>query len=123
MKPEILEGPERRRRWSDEEKSRIVAETLVPGVQVSDVARRHKMSRSLLYGWRREHGHVRVRPAPPELVPVIVAEDSGQPPARIAPVARECSIEIALPSGVRVMVHGSVDAKALRAVLSALRPA
>jgi transposase len=37
---EILTGPGRRRRWSVEEKARIVAETLEPGARVAEVARR-----------------------------------------------------------------------------------
>ena len=34
---EVLTGPDRRRRWSSDEKSRIVAESLVPGAVVSQV--------------------------------------------------------------------------------------
>ena len=41
---EVLTGPARRRRWSAAEKARIVAETLVPGASVSDVARRWQLS-------------------------------------------------------------------------------
>jgi transposase len=37
---EMLTGPDRRRRWSAEDKARIVEESLVPGVRVADVARR-----------------------------------------------------------------------------------
>ena len=38
---DIQVGPGRRRRWSDEAKGRIVAESFAPGVVVSEVARRH----------------------------------------------------------------------------------
>ena len=54
MKAEILVGPERRRRWSGEEKARIVAEATAPDARVADIARRHGVSRSLIYTWRRE---------------------------------------------------------------------
>jgi hypothetical protein len=37
---EVLTGPGRRRRWSTDDKARIVAETLVPGTRVPEVARR-----------------------------------------------------------------------------------
>ena len=47
-------GFERRRRWSDEEKARIVEETLVPGAVVCEVARRHGVAQSLLFAWRRQ---------------------------------------------------------------------
>jgi transposase len=43
-----------RQAWSKEEKCRIVAETLVPGASVSEVARRHNMNANLLFNWRRE---------------------------------------------------------------------
>ena len=44
MKVEVLSGPERHRRWSVEEKARIVGETMAAGIQVSEVARRHGVS-------------------------------------------------------------------------------
>src|ERR1700722_11129185 len=49
---EILTGPARRRRWSADEKARIVAKTLVPGARVSEVARRWQMSPQQVFAWR-----------------------------------------------------------------------
>ena len=46
-------GIERRRRWSRDEKARMVEETLAPGAVVSEVARRHGVAQSLLFTWRR----------------------------------------------------------------------
>lgn len=43
-----------RRTWSQEDKCRIVAETLVPGTSVAEVARRHNMNANMLFNWRRE---------------------------------------------------------------------
>lgn len=43
-----------RQAWSKEEKCRIVAETLVPGASVSEIARRHNMNANMLFNWRRE---------------------------------------------------------------------
>ena len=51
---QILSGPERRRRWSYEEKSRIVAESLAPGASAQQVARRYGLHPNQLYGWRKE---------------------------------------------------------------------
>jgi transposase len=124
MKAEILVGPERRRRWSAEEKARIVAETGAPGAQVAEIARRHGVSRGLLYTWRREAHQQRAEAALPGLVPAVVVptERVGLPAA--ARTASESGvIEIALAGDVRVTVRGRVDAKGLRAVLTALRPA
>lgn len=45
---EILDGPERRRRWSEDEKTAILAELTRPGAKGAEVARRHGVSRGLL---------------------------------------------------------------------------
>src|ERR1700693_5247716 len=50
---EVLTGPGRRRRWSADEKARIVAETLLPGARVSEVARRWQVCSQQVFGWRR----------------------------------------------------------------------
>lgn len=79
---EVLSGPERRRRWNEEEKADIVAETLCPGAKVTDIARRHGVSRALIYGWRRAAcvGLDDVSTAAmPALVPVVVS-DAGEKP-------------------------------------------
>lgn len=51
---EVLRGLERRRRWTAEEKARVVAESLTPHAVASAVARRHGIHPNQLYGWRRE---------------------------------------------------------------------
>jgi transposase len=51
---EVLTGPGRRRRWSASEKGRIVAETLAPGISVSEVARRWQVCPQQVFAWRRE---------------------------------------------------------------------
>ena len=53
MEGKVL-GVERRRRWSKDEKSRIVEETLMPDAVVCEVARRHGVAQSLLFTWRRQ---------------------------------------------------------------------
>jgi len=50
---EILTGTPRRRRWSAEEKARIVAESSAPGAVARTVALRHGVHPNQLYGWRR----------------------------------------------------------------------
>ena len=58
---EVITGVERRRRWSEQDKARIVAESLKPGVIVAEVARRYGMHRNQLYGWRSAFGVQRKR--------------------------------------------------------------
>ena len=129
MKAEILAGPERRRRWGSEEKASIVAEAMAPSAKVSEIARRYGISRSLLYTWCREAGRDAASVLP-HLVPIVMtnAAEPAAPPApsrerqsmAVKPVG---SIEIAMPSGVRVLVRGRVEERSLRAVLGALRSA
>lgn len=51
---ELITGAARRRRWSSDEKARIVVESLRPGANVSEVARRNGLSPQQLFAWRRE---------------------------------------------------------------------
>jgi transposase len=132
MAGEVLSGPERRRRWSSEEKAGIVAEVMLPGATVTEIARRHGISRGLLYTWRREarpgSASDGIASSLPDLVPVMVTDArepsqrsamaSEQPSAEAKPTGR---IEIALPGAVHVTVRGRVDERVLRAVLGALR--
>lgn len=53
MLGEVL-GVERRRRWSEDEKLEILSEVGVGGVSVTQVAQRHEITRSQIYGWRRD---------------------------------------------------------------------
>ena len=53
MRVEVLGGVERRRRWSRDDKMRIIEETLAPGAVVTEIARRHGIATSLVFTWRR----------------------------------------------------------------------
>ena len=128
MTSEVLSGPERRRRWSSEEKASLVSETAQPGASVAEIARRHGISRSLLYSWRREAlARNGVAAGLPELVPVVIAggaHESSVTEDRRKPVARAAAmIEIALPGAVRVRVCGKSEERTLRTVLAVLRSA
>jgi transposase len=52
-KVEVITGVARRRRFSSEQKLAVVAETMQPGLSISYVARRHGLSPSLVFRWRR----------------------------------------------------------------------
>lgn len=121
MKVEVL-GTERRRRWRYEEKARIIEETAQPGVVVCDVARRHGISQSLLFTWRRLARQGRLGgDAGPHLLPVeIVPTPSDEVAATLRTRGKPGVIEIDLGGGRRVRVDRDVDAEALRRVLDVL---
>ncbi|MXP65956.1 transposase [Roseomonas sp. M0104] len=110
---EVLTGPGRRRRWSEEAKARIVAETLAPGAVIAEVARRWQVCSQQVFTWRREMRHN----APPSFVP-IVAEPGA---ASREPTPLPC-IEIQV-AGALVRVSPDTDPVLLTMVLRALRAA
>lgn len=121
---EIITGVERRRRWRDEDKLRVLAEAEQPGAHTSEVARQHDISRGLLWYWRRQlrQGQLAARDmAGPVFLPVQVSDPV--PPELAAPAVAKVDprIEIVLPDGTCVRVGADVDAAALRRVLAALR--
>ena len=128
MQVKVL-GAERRRRWSYDEKVRLIEETLRAGETVCGVARRHGMAQSLLFTWRRQARQGRLGgEAVPALVPVEIASTPAPAPAfgpqpSSPPVQRPRAgmIEIELGCGCRVRVDREVDAEALQRVLELLR--
>ena len=124
---EILTGVERRRRWRLEEKLRIIAELEQPGASFADVARRHEVSRGLLWNWRRQVRRGELAPEPmPVFTPVQITVDPPlalpPPSPSKAPNASEDSrIEITLPDGTCVRVGADVGLATLRRVMAAVR--
>ena len=107
---EVLGGPERRRRWSIEQKQAIVAAAFGPGAVVRDVARQADVTPSLIYRWRRElragaNGFAQVLVAP--------AGDGVGVPAVPA-------IEIEFAGNARVRIPASVSPTLAAAVVAAL---
>ena len=124
MRVEVLGGVERRRRWSRDDKMRIIEETLAPGAVVTEIARRHGIATSLVFTWRRRARLATVASVGPRLVPVQVAAaesvQSIQGPAAMPARKRRGVIEIELGDGKRVSVDENVDADALGRVLDVL---
>ena len=121
---EIILG-EPRRRWSEDEKRALVAETLVEGETVCGVARRHNISRSMLFSWRKQYGEALSRPAPAPtpigFTPVAVAgPELAMPPAPAAPSAAMPLIELDFASGVRLRISGTCDPELVAAAMKAL---
>jgi transposase len=125
---EIFRG-QARRRWTDEAKRRLVAETLVPGATVHAVAQRHGVNTSQLFTWRKrfrtESGLPTAVPVAPAFVAVEVAPvleapaETGAAPHSDAMMAGGV-IEIELSKGRRVRISGRVEPAVVTAALRAL---
>jgi transposase len=127
----VITGERRRRRWTAEEKARIVAGSFEEGANISEVARLHGVARGLLTVWRHKFA-VAASVEAPRFVPVTI--DAGTTsehdrlapahtrlPAMVPPPAKPCgAIEIEV-SGARIRVEPGVDLTTLATVLSALR--
>jgi transposase len=120
----------RRRRFTDEFRRRVVAETLSGESSVAGVALRHRLNNNLVFTWRRKHLRAvsGLIAASTKMLPVTIAADSARAVA-VAPTAAKTkrpaharsrgTIEIEC-NGVRVVVRGAVDAQVLNIVLTAL---
>ena len=76
----VINGELGRRKWSVEEKGRIVAESMVPGAIVSEVARRHQLNPQQLFAWRHDakQGRLALPAEAMSFVPVVaMADDEG----------------------------------------------
>jgi transposase len=118
---EVVSRAERRRRWSDADKQRMLQETLAPGATVTAVAKRHGVGTGQIYTWRRQA----LAGAVGGFVPVMIGESSGTPEfalpePRSIPSQRGSLVEIKLPSGIRLRVDSNVDGAALRRIVVAL---
>lgn len=115
---EIRSGVGRRRRWSDAEKGRIVAESFAPGAIVSEVARRYDLMPQHLFSWRKAARDGRLALPADEaamFVPVVMA---ARKPIDPKPSAPSIAIETA---GVVVRADCGVDVDWLAEVLRAVK--
>jgi len=118
MRQEILSGPERRRRWSVDEKVRILAEAEVEGSRVADIARRHDITRQHVYQWRRElRGKGLLSLAPPVFLPVELASEIPHRNRDDGDAAREHHVEIGLRNGRTVRITADVPDSVLHRMI------
>lgn len=126
---EVLEGRSGRRLRSEAERARVAAESLVPGVKVADVARRHGVTRWQVYDWRRKlrSGALAV-PAEAMQEPVFAAlvvehpEPSPPKPRKDHGETRPNRIELVV-DGVVLRVRSDVDEDHLTRMIRAIRAA
>jgi transposase len=110
----LLNGPERRRRWNDDDRLRILEAAFAPGANVSDVARRFDVSTSLIYQWR---ALMLKKQTAPGFVPAIVVEEA---PDTSAPV-RDPVITVQFAQGATMLIEATAPAALVTAALRALR--
>lgn len=117
----VFSGPERRRRWSEEDRLRILSDAFAPGACVAEVCRRHDISSALIYTWRNKlreaHSESTTTGAgEPHYAEVTMVEDTA--PGRTDAVA---AIVIDLARGKRVSIFPSSSPAQVTAALKALR--
>lgn len=102
----------RRRRWSEDEKRRIVLESMSGPRLVSATARRHNVARSQLLAWRRAMLAEETVSAP-RFVPAVLVPDAGGTAAATPSEAPRSRIEVVLRCGRRLIIEGTADAEAV----------
>jgi transposase len=127
---EVITGTGRRRRFSEDDKARIIEETLAPSAVISEVARRHGLSPQQLFTWRRQARRhpVDANPDPaPAFVPAIVdasaserANNRRRRSRRGRPDHVGAVIEVEIDE-VTVRIGRGADAKTVAAVLRAVK--
>jgi transposase-like protein len=107
------------RKRSNEEKRRIVEESLQPGITVPSVAQVHGVRPGQIFEWRRAYkeGRLATESSAPTLLPVRLSD--GSPPPRLTPTTSLISIELA---HARIEIHGAADPVTLGIVLECLAP-
>ena len=117
----VFSGPERRRRWSDEERLEILNEAFAPGACVAEVARRRDVSTALVYTWRRKlrNAHSETEAgdlAAPGCAAAVMIEDVDVAPSGLQP-----AIVIDLARSKRISIFASASPALVASALKALR--
>jgi transposase len=117
----VFSGPERRRRWSDEERLEILNQAFAPGACVAEVCRRYDISSALIYTWRRKLRDAHAEPEPDDLAApgfaaAVMIEDVQVTRSDLQP-----AIVIDLARGKRISIFASASAALVASALKALR--
>lgn len=117
----VFSGPERRRRWSEDERRLILTDAFSPGACVAEVARRHDVSTALVYTWRRKLLEAVAEPNTSiahdtGFAEAMIVDDSGGVSAERAP-----AMIIDLARGKRVSIFASASPALVGAAFKALR--
>ncbi|NOW48716.1 transposase [Novosphingobium sp. SG751A] len=110
----VMNGPERRRHWNDEERLRILAEAFAPGTCVADVARKHDISTARIYTWRRK---LRQPVEMAEFAQAVIVPSDNPPPSK----PKDPAVIVELPGTRRVSIFAAASPALAVAVLKALQ--
>jgi transposase len=120
---EVIEGPTGRRWRSRAERAQIAAESLMPGVRVADVARKHGTTRWQVYDWRKQiRSGKLVLPERLAALPsfaALVVEPPREPRSPVAPAA---DVELIM-DGIVIRAGADADEEHLARVIRAVRAA
>jgi transposase len=97
----VLTGPERHRRWREDERRQILTAAFAPGASVADVARQYDVATSLIYKWRQQA--VSASRAGTSFRPAVVVDEPACSLVRTASVDKE-PICVELSDGTRVRI-------------------
>jgi transposase len=113
----VMTGPQRRRRWTREERREILAASFTPGAIVATVARQYEISTSLIYKWRRELVAAR---SDATFVPAMISDETQHAPIGVRS-GPQAAIIVELSSGRRVLIEANASASLVSAALKALQ--
>ena len=113
----LLTGPERRRRWSDDERRRILAAAFAPGAVMSTISRQFEISTSLVYKWRQQA--LAADPAGASAAAFAPAVMLAEPATASPPDTTVIIVELA--NGARLRIGSHASAALVTASLRALR--
>lgn len=117
----VFSGPERRRRWSDEERLEILNQAFAPGACVAEVCRRYDISSALIYTWRRKLRDAHAEPEPDDLAAPGFAAAVMIEDVDVAPSGLQPAIVIELVRGKRISIFASASPAMVASALKALR--
>jgi transposase len=115
----VLTGPERHRRWREDERRQILNAAFAPGASVADVARQYDVATSLIYKWRRQ-----AMPANCDrtvFTPAVVVEELAARLPEKSASESDAPIRVDLPDGTHVRIGTAASAGLVAATLRALR--
>jgi transposase len=121
MATTVLSGA--RRRWTSEQKARIVTDSLTAGANIACVAREHNVNPNLIYAWRRlaRKGVLRAEPRNGvNFVPVTIAPASRVVPVSVVSAIADSRLEVVLRNGRLLRVPEGVAPSHVGALADAL---